>query len=226
MKWIGHRGAAGLVAENTLESIAKALSYPISGIEIDVHCCKSGEVVVIHDNTLDRTTNGRGEIAEYTLTQLKKITTREGFAIPTLIEVLELIDARCQLNIELKGNGTAKPVVALLETFVQKTDWSYGDFILSGFDHRQLYEVHKLQPRFRIGVLTEENIRTVLSVAEGLNAFSIHPPILSLTRKDVKKARAKGYKVFVWTVNTKKQIEQCKLWNVDGIITDFPNFAV
>ncbi len=226
MKLFGHRGAAGLVAENTLESIAEALRYNVDGIEIDVHCCKSGELMVIHDETLDRTTNGKGKVADYTLQQLQQFRTEEGFSIPTLQEVLDLINARCELNIELKGKGTALPTAKLVEEHIEKTSWNYDHFIISSFDHSQLFDVKKRTSEFKLGVLTEENITTALPVAKELEAFSIHPPISSLTEDEIAIAREQGYRVYVWTVNLPEFIDTSKSWNVDGIITDFPNFVV
>ncbi len=225
MKIFGHRGAAGLVAENTLESITEALQYNVDGIEIDVHCCKSGELIVIHDTTLDRTTNGKGEVANYTLKELQEFSTIEGYAIPTLIEVLHLINARCELNIELKGKETAIPVMKLLEAYIESTDWVEDDFILSSFDHSQLYTIKAKTSKFKLGVLSEENITSALSVAKELEAYSIHPPIATLTKKETDTAKDQGYHIYVWTVNTKTLINQSKSWNVDGIITDFPNFV-
>lgn len=225
MKIFGHRGAAGLAAENTLESIAVALQYGVDGIEIDVHCCKSGELVVIHDETLDRTTNGKGSVANYTLQELQQFTTSEGFLIPTLDQVLDLIDAKCVLNVELKGENTAAPTIALLEKHIKNSNWQYEDFILSSFDPPQLFEVKMITANFKVGVLTEQNIANALHIARELNAFSVHPPITFLTQDAVKRAKEQGYKVYVWTVNTKTQIEQSKIWKVDGILTDFPNFV-
>jgi len=225
MKIFGHRGAAGLVAENTIASIKEALLWSVDGIEIDVHCCKSGELVVIHDETLDRTTNGRGNIADYTLQELKEYNTEEGFVIPTLQEVLDYINARCELNIELKGVQTAIPVVNLLEQYIKTTPWTYDHFIVSSFDHSQLHQTKAANSAFKLGVLTEKNTTVVLPVAKTLEAYSIHPPITTLTKEDVNLARNYGYQVFVWTVNNTYKIQQSKSWNVDAIITDFPNFV-
>lgn len=225
MKIFGHRGAAGLVAENTLESITEALHYKVDGVEIDIHCCKSGELVVIHDETLDRTTNGTGNVSEYTLQELQQFETKEGFTIPTLRGVLDMIDGQCELNIELKGKNTALPTIRLLEEYIENTGWEYDHFIISSFDHPQLFELKAATSNFKIGVLTEKNITRALHVAERLKAFSIHPPILSLTRDEVNLAKDQGYNIYVWTVNTAMQIEQSKSWKVEGIITDFPNFA-
>ncbi len=225
MKIYGHRGAAGLVAENTLESITKALEFGVDGIEIDVHRCKSGELVVVHDKTLERTTNGKGKVSEYTLQELKRFRTPEGYMIPLLDQVLDLIEAKCTLNIELKGIGTALPTVELLEKHIKKSRWNYDDFILSSFDHSQLFQIKAVTSNFKLGVLTEENVTHVLPVAKELEAFSIHPPITTLTKDEVDLANTQGYQVYVWTVNDKTLIDQSKSWNVEGIITDFPNFA-
>ncbi|MBP2831751.1 glycerophosphodiester phosphodiesterase [Aquimarina sp. U1-2] len=225
MKIFGHRGAAGLVAENTLASIAEALIHPIDGIEIDVHCCKSGELVVIHDETLARTTNGIGDIADCTLEQLKQFTTKEGFLIPTLAEVLQFVNGRCTLNIELKGKKTALPTLDLIEQYIQQRDWEFHDFILSSFDHSQLFDIQKKTTKFKLGVLTEENSKAVLSTAHNLEAYSIHPPVASLTKDDVMQIHDHGFKLYVWTVNKESSIRRLKKWNVDAIITDFPNFA-
>ena len=196
MKRFGHRGAAGLVAENTLASISEALKHNVDGIEIDVHCCRSGELVVIHDETLERTTNGTGKVADYTLQKLQQFTTKEGFAIPTLQEVLDLINTRCDLNIELKGKDTALPAIKLLEEYVQKTTWKHEHFIISSFDHPQLFEVKKKTSNFKLGVLTEENITQALPVAKALEAFAIHPPIATLTKDEVGLAKEQGFEVY------------------------------
>lgn len=225
MKIFGHRGAAGLVAENTLESIEEALSHKVDGIEIDVHRCKSGELIVIHDETVQRTTNGKGRVSDFTLQELHKYTTIEGYKIPTLDQVLDLVNTTCDINIELKGIGTAMPVIELLEDYIKNTKWKHNNFVLSSFDHSQLFQIKKSSSEFNLGVLTEKNISSILSVAESLEAYSVHPPIASLTKEEVKLAKDKGYKVYVWTVNDPEDIKSSKKLKVDIIITDFPNFA-
>lgn len=225
MKIFGHRGAAGLVEENTLESIIEALDHGVDGIEIDVHRCKSGELVVIHDETLDRTTNGRGRVSEYTWSELKKMRTKTGFRIPLLHEVLCLVLGKCMINIEVKGIRTALPTIELLEKHVKDSDWKYDDFIVSSFDHAQLFQIKAVNPMFRLGVLTESNAIEILPLAKALGAFSIHPSISMLRQEEVNQIKQLGYRVYVWTVNTQELINQSKSWNIDGIITDFPNFA-
>ena len=104
---IGHRGAKAYITENTIASIEKALQLGVDGVEKDVHKCASGELVVFHDFTLDRLTNGTGEISSYALLELQQLKVAEQFKIPTLTEVLDNLNGSCILNIELKGKNTA-----------------------------------------------------------------------------------------------------------------------
>jgi glycerophosphoryl diester phosphodiesterase len=125
---IGHRGAKGYVAENTLASFQKAIELGADGIELDVHLCQSGEVVVIHDDTIERTTSGKGFVKDYSATELK------AFGIPTLMSVFELVNKKCFINVELKTYETADKVAELIEQYVAEKDWKYEDFIVSSFE--------------------------------------------------------------------------------------------
>ena len=129
----GHRGAKGHVIENTLESIQKALDLGVDGIEIDVHVCKTGELVVFHDFTLDRITDGTGEIGKFSLSELKQLKVENLHSIPTLTEVLDLIDNKIFINIELKGEHTANPTCAVIKDYVDNKNWTMDHFIVSSF---------------------------------------------------------------------------------------------
>src|SRR5210317_1220784 len=122
---MGHRGALAYIAENTIPSIEKALSFNIDGIEVDVHLCATGELVVFHDFTLDRVTNGKGELKKHSLSELRQLMVKEEYKIPTLQEVLNVIDKKCLLNIELKGRGTAAKTCEVIETYVNEKGWRY-----------------------------------------------------------------------------------------------------
>src|SRR5690606_39020303 len=130
---IGHRGAKGDLAENTLESIRKAIDLKVDSVEIDVHLCKTGELVVIHDFTVDRTTNGEGEVSEKTLDELRSLLIEGKYRIPLLTEVLDLIEEKCRINIELKGNNTAAETSRIIRDYVTGRSRSYSDFIVSSF---------------------------------------------------------------------------------------------
>ncbi|MCH4551622.1 glycerophosphodiester phosphodiesterase [Aestuariibaculum lutulentum] len=220
---VGHRGALAYVAENTIESIQKALSFNVDGIEIDVHGCASGELVVFHDFTLDRMTNGTGEIGKRTLKELKEINVNEHYKIPTLEEVLDLINKTCLLNIELKGKHTAAKTCDIIETYVNEKGWKYSDFIVSSFQHHELEDVYKLNKQIPLAVLTKANVAEAIEFAETINSKIIHPNFALLTRENVNFAQSKGYKVNTWTVNDEETIARMKSYGVDGIISDYPD---
>ena len=138
---IGHRGAKGHLAENTIESIKKALDLGVDGIEIDVHRCASGQLVVFHDFTVDRMTNGTGEVSKHTLNQLKQVEVKGRCQIPTLSEVLMFVDNKCLVNIELKGQDTAQEATRLITFFVEKKGWDYKNIVVSSFQKELLETV-------------------------------------------------------------------------------------
>ena len=131
---LGHRGARGHVAENTVASVKKALELGVDGIEIDVFVCASGELVVFHDKTLEKLTDATGYIEAIDLDSIRKITVLGREPIPTLEEVLETINAKVVLNIELKGTRTAKPTYALLKKYFDAGKLSPTDVFISSFD--------------------------------------------------------------------------------------------
>ncbi len=225
MEWkkIGHRGASGHVAENTLESIQKALEFNVDAIEIDVHRCKSGELVVIHDFTLDRTTNGTGEVSQKTLAELRDLTVEDQYRIPLLTEVLKLIQGKCKINIELKGSNTSEETCRIIKRLISEGKWNYNDFIVSSFQQNELAEVFDLDKNIPIGILSKANVSEAIELGKILNARAIHPSIGIITRENVKKAQNSGFKVNVWTVNEPKEIERMRSFGVDGIISDFPD---
>ena len=115
---IGHRGAKGYEPENTLIGFEKALALGVDQIELDIHLSADGEIMVIHDETIDRTTNGSGCVNSLTCTELQQFRIREQQYIPTLIEVLDLIDRKCSVNIEIKSTNLADKLVTVLEQFI------------------------------------------------------------------------------------------------------------
>lgn len=220
---IGHRGAKGYVAENTLESIQKALDFKVDGIEIDVHVCASGELVVFHDFTLDRMTNGSGEVDNLSLSELKQLTIAGEFQIPTLEEALGLIDRKCIINIELKGKNTASKTCEVIKFYVQNKGWDYNDFIVSSFQKHELETVFSQDKNVPLAVLTKANIDDAIAFAETIKAAAIHPNVAIVTKANIEKAQNLGYKVNVWTVNDTKTIKRMIDYKVNAIISDFPD---
>ncbi|TRX21027.1 glycerophosphodiester phosphodiesterase [Flavobacterium franklandianum] len=220
---IGHRGAKGHQPENTLISFQKAIDLKVDGIELDVHLSSDGEIIVIHDDTIDRTTNGKGEVNKMSLKELKSFLINNSQEIPTLIEVLNLVHKQCFINIELKGIGTSKPVLDLISLYIKDKKWHYNNFLISNFDWKMLEEAQLLNPKIRIGVLTDASVEDALAFAKKTKAFSIHPNYRLLTKENVALMLENGFEVFPWTVNSFEDIQKIKSFNVNGIISDFPD---
>jgi glycerophosphoryl diester phosphodiesterase len=223
MKIIAHRGASGYRPENTLASFAKALELRVDMIELDVHVLKTGELVVIHDDTVDRTTDGTGHVSEFGLEQLRQLDAGHGQRIPLLTEVLELIDRKLPVNIELKGKGTAAPVAALIRDYTEHKDWSKGLFMVSSFDRHELQVFMRLLPSIRVGALFEGEPKHYASLARHNSAFSANMNSVFVTNKNVYKAHKRGLKVYAYTVNDIAEAERMEELQVDGIFSDFPD---
>lgn len=218
---IGHRGAMGLETENTIASIQKALDLGVDMIEIDVFLLKSGEVVVFHDDTLDSLTNATGRIEDYTFDQLEKVTV-QGHQIPTLQQVIETIDQKVPLNIELKGKNTAKPTHQIVSDYIHKK-WKTDDFVISSFLRNELTDYRNLDSKIAIAVLTEENPLVAIPTAQSLNAKAINPWFKNLTQNQVKQIHDAGFKIYTYTVNTPEDLKKMQSWGVDGVFCNYPD---
>ena len=220
---IGHRGAAGYEPENTLKSFAKALELKCDAVEFDVHLAASGEPVVIHDDTLERTTDGKGEVSGTTLAELKKLNAGQGERIPTLEEVLDLVNRKAIANIELKGAGVLKPVAKIIETYVASRGWSYADFMVSSFNHLDLWQLKELLPEVKTGALIAAAAPGLCGFAKELKSYSINLPSDCVTKELVDEAHQGEIKVFVFTVDEPDEIQRIKALGVDGIFSDYPD---
>jgi glycerophosphoryl diester phosphodiesterase len=220
-----HRGASGHEPENTLSAVEKAMALGADWIEVDVYAVK-GELIVIHDERLERTTNGAGYITEKSLAHLRSLDAGKGQRIPTLREVLDSVDRRAGINIELKGPRTAELAVYLIEAYVRERQWNYEQFIVSSFNRRQLRKVRKFNPRIRIGILIDRPLRHYAIFARRYRAYSVHAQINIASARFIRRAHERGLKVFVYTVNSSEEIDRLHALDVDGIFTDFPELVV
>ncbi len=220
---IGHRGAKGYEPENTLISFQKAIDIGVDGIELDVHLSSDGAIMVIHDETIDRTTNEKGVVNKLSLQELKTFQIEKENTIPTLIEVFDLVNKRCFINIELKGKGTSKPIINLIEHYIEEKNWEYSHFIISSFDWTALQEVRKWNPKIPVGVLTHTDLDLAIAFAKFIKAETIHPYFHLLNTENTQKMQNEGFKVFAWTVNEIEDIQKIKSFHVNGIISDFPD---
>ena len=214
---IGHRGAKGYKPENTLASFAKAIELNVDAIELDVHLSSDGEIMVIHDETLNRTTTKTGFVSDYSASELKSL------GIPTLEEVIILVNRRCVINIEIKEATATPKVLQLIEKSVNEQHWKYIQFQISSFNWEALSMVSKINSKIAIGVLAEASIEKALAFAIQIKAHSINPYFKLLNSENVNLIHSNGFKIYTWTVNTPEDLIFVKSLNVDGIISDFPD---
>ncbi len=220
----GHRGAAGHAPENTLASVEKAIELGVDWIEVDVYNIE-GELVVFHDDRLERTTNGTGYVMEQSRTYLRTLDAGNGEKIPLLPEIFDLVDHRVGINIELKGTNTAQPVVQLIERYVANHNWCYQDFLVSSFNHHELQAVKQLQPEIRTGALIVALPIDYAAFAEKLGAYSVHPSIEFINREFVADAHRRNLNVFVFTVNHPDDLSKMETLGADGVFTDYPEIV-
>ena len=215
----GHRGAPGYPrrAENTIASFKKALQYGATGLELDVRLAGDGRLVVIHDETVDRTTNGSGRVRDLTYEELRQFDAGYGEPIPLLTDVLDEFGAQCLLNIELKDPGIARDVKRLvLERQLEP------HVIVSAFDWEEL---RPLIPEVPIGLLSSR-LWNLVRRAQELGASAIHPRRNIVTKRLIGKARDAKLRVHVWTVNDEATMRHLINLGVDGIITDAPSLLL
>jgi glycerophosphoryl diester phosphodiesterase len=213
----------GYETENTLASVEKAIELGVDMVEIDVFQISSDEIVVFHDERVDRLSNSAGLIKEYNIFDLKQLTLDGGHPIPMLQEVLRLINGRTALNIELKDTKIAEKIHQIVSVYSQKPEWSEDQFIISSFDWDELRDYRKYSPQGRIAVLTEGDPLEALDVARELKAEAINPHFSQLNAGNVAKLHDAGFKVYTWTVNDPADFQRLKAMGVDGVFSDYPD---
>lgn len=220
---IGHRGAAGYEPENTVSSFARAIEMGVDMIELDVHLSRDGELVVIHDDTVDRTTDGTGRVGEMDLTGIRLLDAGRGERIPTLDEAFKLILGKCSINIELKGGGTAQPVLDFLDERVASLEQRTDRILISSFDPDMLLYVRDKTHKYALGILVKDEPYGAEEFGKEIGAYSVHPEHLYLAVDFVKESHERDLRVYPWTVNDPGDIARMKELGVDGIITDYPD---
>lgn len=214
---IGHRGAMGYETENTLLSFQKALDLFVDMIEIDVYVIKTGEVVVFHDKTLKRLASSLENIEDLTLEEVKNINLIGNHQIPTLVEVIEFINKRVPINIELKGNKTALPTQKIIEKYQNH------HFLISSFNWDELTVFRKLNAKIPIAVLSEQNHLNAIHIAKKLKAIAINPWFFTLTKHEVEEIQSNGLQVYTYTVNEITDIKEAIYFGVDGMFCNYPD---
>jgi len=230
-KVIGHRGAALSAPENTLESFREAAAQGAKWVEFDVGLTKDSQILVMHDDTLDRTTDGKGPAHAQTMTELKKLDAGfwfgakfTGAKLPTLAETVALLtelDMMC--NVEIKGSSrnaeTTKAVMAEL-----RRTWpaSKPKPLISSFELECLRAAHAEAPEFPRGLLIGGRPVDWLAQARGIAASTINIDNDHATQPWMAELKQPGYGVLVWTVNAPERAARLIEWGADGVFTDAP----
>ena len=221
---IGHRGAAALEPENTLRGFRKAIELGLDYVEFDINRCKSGELVVIHDETVDRTTNGKGFVAEMTLQQLKKLDAGKGEKIPTLQEAIDVCKGKVKMQIELKDYGLERDVIELLvKNEIQEA-------IIISFFHEYVKkakaEAAGKNIKIRTGVIFAGNPINVVEMARLANADYVAANHFYMDESMARKVKAAGIGLTNWTCNTEHDIKKAIGWGADMIASDNPELLM
>ncbi|MFC6333890.1 glycerophosphodiester phosphodiesterase [Paenibacillus septentrionalis] len=226
-----HRGASGYCPENTMAAFRYAIELGATGIETDVQMTADGELVLIHDENLKRTTGIDKLVKDVTLAELKALdagswysTDFAGEQVPTLDELMELVKAHhIMLNIEIKSGIVLYPNI---ERSVVDKIKAYGlekQCIISNFNHYSLAGCHAIDPQIRTGILYMEGLYRPWDYAQTLGATALHAAKYAVTPEWVKEAESKGVIYNVWTVNETHEMKALIQAGVAGIITDYPD---
>lgn len=225
---IGHRGAAGLAPENTLPGLEKAIALGLAYAEVDIQMTKDGAVVLMHDKTVDRTTNGKGKVGELSLEEIKKLDAGSKFSsdfkgtkVPTLQEALELIKtSSTTLVIEIKSPELYPGIKEKVHEIISKYDAFDNCYIIS-FDTAFVDKLKATYPKIRIGHLYLKPPKKMVDVP----FISVHYFSATFFNKRIQQHRQNGTRVWVWTVNNTKKLQSLQSKGIDGITTDYPNLV-
>lgn len=233
MKNFAHRGFCGKYPENTMLAFRKALEAGVDGIELDVQLTKDGHVVIIHDETVNRTTNGTGTVVSYLLEDLQKLDASSVFAgqmgfnpIPTLREYFELVkDSRIVTNIELKTGvnqypGIEAKVLELIREFKLE-----DRIIISSFNHFSVMRMKEMAPELKYGFLSDTWILDPGAYTKARDVECYHPSVNMMTQEIVDELKANGRVINVWTVNKEEQIRDLYKKGIDCVIGNFPDLT-
>lgn len=229
---IGHRGFASQAPENTMVSFKKALDLGVGGLEFDVQMTRDGHLVVCHDEQVDRTTNGKGLIKDYTLAELKKLDAGGWFGpefagetIPTLEELFDLLAGKPGLliNAELKTGIVIYPEIE--ERFIEmvRRYRLTGQILISSFNHYSLYKVKGLAPEMKTGILYMDGLFEPWEYARRVKAEALHPLFYNIQPVIVEGAKRHGLMLNPFTVDDPGYMRLCIEAGVDGIITNYPD---
>lgn len=227
---LGHRGASGEAPENTKAAFDKALQQGADGVELDVQMTKDGHAVVIHDEKVNRTTDGSGYIKNKSLEEIRSLdsgsyyhSSYKGEKILSLEESLKILEKAKLINIELKGGGKG------LEEEVIKLIRKMGferQVLLSSFNHYSMKKISELAPELKTGVLHVAGLYEPWEYAKNIGASTLNTYYKAARKEMVKRIQRENMQVVVYTVNKEKDIRKMLNLGVDVLITDYPALGV
>lgn len=212
---VGHRGAKGVEPENTLRALRRGMECA-DLVEVDVRLTKDGIPIVIHDATVDRTTDGTGPIKGYTIEEIKKLDAGRGETIPTLQEVLGLVRGKTGLVVEIKEPGTEAIIASVL------MDQMPERLILVSFHPESVAMAKRLFPGVQAGLIYSQNIDDPVGLARSVQADLILPRWDRVSREVVDQAHSAGLLVVPWILNDEETIGKALQLGVDGFASDDP----
>ncbi|MGW8888439.1 glycerophosphodiester phosphodiesterase [Streptomyces sp. NPDC055749] len=212
---IGHRGVMGVEPENTLRSFVHAEQAGMDAIELDLHLSKDGALAVMHDAAVDRTTDGKGAIAEKMLAELRELSAGQGEQVPVFEEVLDAVASPLQAEIKDVAAARALADVMLRRGLVGRVE-------VSSFHDEAVAEIASLVPGVRTVLIASRWGGDVVERAKAVGAATLALNIRRLTLETVEQAHGEGLKVIGWVVNTQDQLRLARALGLDGATTDFP----
>ena len=231
---LGHRGASAYAPENTLPAYELAMEQGADGVELDVHLSKDGELIIMHDERVDRTTDAKGFIKDYTLAELKCFDAscgKEGFAgvrIPTLREVYELFrNEDCMINVEIKTDIIDYPGICDKLLALEDEMGMNGKILYSSFNHYSVCELLMKRPTAKVGLLYMSILTSPWAYAESLGAGCLHPHFITISRTPDMAAECnrRGIETNIWTVDDPAWMTKLAKQGVTSLITDKPDLA-
>jgi glycerophosphoryl diester phosphodiesterase len=216
-KIMGHRGAPADEPENTRRSFSRALAVGVAAVELDVQLTKDGRLAVIHDETLDRTTNGKGRVKDFTLAELKRLDAGRGETIPSLEEVFDLVQGKANLVVELKQPEAAQ---ALLRFFQEHQAFKFATVI--SFWHPAVKALKEAEPRLRTGVLLVGCPADPAGLARAARADALILQYAYVTQQLVATAHSHNLFVYIWNIDDVNTLKPYLTMNLDGIGSNRP----
>jgi glycerophosphoryl diester phosphodiesterase len=224
IKIIAHRGASGHAPENTMAAFQLAMAQGADGIELDVMLSKDGQLVVIHDATVDRTTNGTGRVKDMTLAQLQVLDAGNGEKIPTLEAVLQTFGGQYLINIELKNYASPFDSLPVVAAKMIKPMGLEESLIISTFNPFNLARFRRHCPGVKLGMLTVPG-KAKFWIWRLFRYDALHPHFQDVDPDLVAAAKDRHQQVNVWTVDDPAQIRRLAALKVDSVITNYPEKA-